>query len=323
MNFKAIKLTGAALQEASLLKSVKAAKGIIPPRQIDELSYTFAEAHVFYDYICCNCHSDNSRNAPKLDEIKDLNKILKALNHPSKTTKKFPQPMPKFIISNELKKNIAKYIAQLTPQNQLTEAEKKSGWKLLFDGKSFNGWRNFNSQQIRPGWQVHNGTLRHTRNGGDLITIKKYKNFKLKLQWRISNGGNSGIFLRTSETESTPWKSAIEMQVLDNSKHPNGNSPMTSAGAIYGLYPAPEKASRQLSEWQDVHIIVNGNRYTFFLNDVKIAGFSTKSEDWQRRVENSKFRLMPSFAQFNEGHIGLQDHGDLVWYRNIKILELN
>lgn len=209
-----------------------------------------------------------------------------------------------------------------TTHNVLTEAERADGWELLFDGATTNGWRGFRQEAMPDGWQVLDGSLARVARGGDIITDRVFQDFELKLDWRVESGGNSGIFYRVDEGVETIYHSAPEYQILDDAGHADGGSELTSAGSIYGLYPAPRGAVRPAGEWNESHIVVRGNQVEHWLNGVQTASYELYSEDWERRVRESKFNDWPPYGRASSGNIGLQDHGDPVWYRNIKIRPL-
>jgi hypothetical protein len=192
----------------------------------------------------------------------------------------------------------------------------------LFDGKTTAGWRGFKMDTMPSGWKVVDGALTRVGPGRDIITQKKYQNFELTLEWRIAPGGNSGIFYRASEDDNAIYWTAPEMQVLDDARHPDGKSPLTSAGADYGIYPAPAGAVKPAGEWNQVRLVVNGTHVEHWLNGVKIVEYELRSPDWELRVRESKFGPHPHYGRNSEGYIGLQEHGDWVAYRNINIREL-
>jgi hypothetical protein len=201
----------------------------------------------------------------------------------------------------------------------LTAAERDAGWQLLFDGKTTSGWRGYRMDTMPAGWQVVDGALTRIDSAGDIVTTNEYGNFELALEWQVAPGGNSGIFYRVSEDSDYPWRSGLEMQVLDDARHADGRSPLTSAGALYAIYPAPRGIVRRAGEWNAVRIIANGKHIEHWLNGVKIVEAELRSPDWERRVQQSKFATMPRYGRNESGHIGLQDHGDWVAYRNLKI----
>jgi len=211
--------------------------------------------------------------------------------------------------------------------NTLSEEEKKAGWRLLFDGKSFDGWRGYKLQTVPPGWKVIEGAFvrvaggaggKGAGGGDDLITTEQYDNFELALEWKIVEGGNSGILWRVTEDAETSWHTAPEMQVLDNAKY-KGRNPMQLAGACYDLYAASKDVARPAGEWNRVKVVADGNRIEHWLNGEKIVAYDIGSEDWNRRVSRSKFKSMAGFAKAARGYICLQDHSNQVQYRNIKI----
>ncbi len=203
--------------------------------------------------------------------------------------------------------------------NTLTSAEKAAGWQLLFDGESTAGWRNYGKPTISDGWKAQDGALTRVGAGGDIITNDEFGNFELAIDWKIEPGGNSGIFYRASEEKDEIYWNAPEMQVLDDAKHPDGQNPLQSAGAAYDLYPAPRGHVRPGGEWNTARLVVNGNHVEQWLNDFKMVEFELGSRDWDSKIAGSKFKPHSQFGKNAQGHIGLQDHGNVVAFRNIKI----
>ncbi len=204
--------------------------------------------------------------------------------------------------------------------NSLSVNEQQAGWKLLFDGKTTNGWRSYKKQSVGAGWTIVDGIL--TRSGddaGDLLTANKYRNFDLALDWKIGEGGNSGILYRGTEDNEYIWQSAPEMQILDDARHSDGKLLETSAGSAFALYPAPRGIVHPAGEWNSARIVVNGNHVEHWLNGQKLLEYELGSAEWQARVANSKFATMPNYGKAGEGYIALQDHGDKVEFRNIRI----
>jgi hypothetical protein len=206
--------------------------------------------------------------------------------------------------------------------NVLTPEERAAGWRLLFDGRTTEGWRGYKSDGMPAGWRAVDGALTRVASGGDIVTREKFKNFELALEWNVAPGGNSGIFYRASEDDEAIYWTAPEMQVLDDAAHRDGGDRMTSAGALYGLYPAAPGVVKPAGEWNQVRVVVNGNHVEHWLNGTKTVECEIGSADWEARVAASKFAPHVKFARNAEGHIGLQDHGDRVAFRNIKIREL-
>jgi hypothetical protein len=213
-------------------------------------------------------------------------------------------------------------MAQHGAINTLTPEEKAAGWKLLFDGKSLAGWRGFKSPTPPEGWKAIDGLLVRESGGGDLMTVEQYGDFELRLDWRISEGGNSGIMFRVTPDGEETWHSGPEMQVLDNTRHKDGANPLTSAGSNYALYAPVRDVTKPVGEWNTVRLIAKGNHVEHWLNDVKVVEYELFSPDWEKRVQASKFGEIPPYGRAKRGHIAIQDHGDRVWYRNIKIKPL-
>jgi hypothetical protein len=206
--------------------------------------------------------------------------------------------------------------------NTLTAAERADGWRLLFDGESTDGWRGYGRPDMPDGWRVVDGALTRVGPGGDIITEDVFRDFELALEWNVASGGNSGIFYRAIEGDGPIYMFAPEMQVLDDDAHADGLSRLTAAGANYGLYPAPEGVARPAGEWNAVRIRVEGSHVTYWLNGERIIDYELGGPDWEARVAASKFAEWPDFGRAAEGHIGLQDHGDRVAFRSIRIREL-
>jgi hypothetical protein len=207
--------------------------------------------------------------------------------------------------------------------NTVSSEERASGWRLLFDGQTTKGWRGFKQQTMPDGWQAADGTLARVNKAGDIITDEEFDSFELSIDWKISPGGNSGIFYRATEDVDPIYEGAPEYQVLDNTTHHDGQSPLTSAGSDYALYPPARDVTRPVGQWNVTRIIVNGNHVEHWMNGEKLLEYELGSADWKERVAKSKFATMPNYGKAARGHIGLQDHGDPVWYRNIKIRPLS
>ena len=207
--------------------------------------------------------------------------------------------------------------------NTLTTAEQQAGWQLLFDGKDAGmNFRAFRGTALPKEWSVEDGSIVLRGKGGDIVTKDEYSDFEFSIDWKITAGGNSGIFWRASEDFGAPWETGPEMQILDDAKHADGKSRLTSAGACYALYPAPEGAAKPAGEWNTASIKVVGPKVTYTLNGVVTAAFDMSSKDWKDRLAGSKFASMKAFATKSCGHIALQDHGDVVMYRNMKVRNL-
>jgi hypothetical protein len=215
------------------------------------------------------------------------------------------------------------------PDNRLTEDEKQAGWRLLFDGKTTEGWRGYKMDKMPPGWQVIEGALvrvsggaggKGAGGGDDIITVEQFDDFELQLEWKIvDRAGNSGLILRASEDAVTSWHTGPEMQILDNAAYP-GRSVRQLAGACYDLYAPAKDVSRPRGEWNAVRVVAVGNHIEHWLNGVKLLEYELGSDDWKERVANSKFRNMNHFRNPpTKGHICLQDHTARIEYRNIKI----
>ncbi len=229
-------------------------------------------------------------------------------------------------------------VTEVSEPNTLSEKEKEDGWKLLFDGEDHENWRGYNTDVFPTDWKVQDGTLymagsgrgeAGSENGGDIIYDEKFGNFHLKLDWKISEGGNSGILYLGQESDEYDyiWKTAPEMQVLDNEKHPDamlGKDGNRKAGSLYDIYPADPQNARPPGEWNEIEIISYNGTVVHKQNGETVVEYHLWTPKWKEDVANSKFpELNENWADVaKEGYIGLQDHGDDVWFRNIKIKKL-
>jgi hypothetical protein len=223
--------------------------------------------------------------------------------------------------------------ANMFGQNKLSEQEKEEGFVLLFDGTTSDGWRGYKKDVFPDRWIIEDGTLHFNPEAkgskGDIIFDKKFSNFHLKIDWKIAEKGNSGIFYLGAETDEfrAIYQTAPEMQVLDNEKHPDaklGKDGNRKAGSLYDLIPAKPQNFRGAGEWNTAEVIVKDGYVIHKQNGEKVVEYRYGTREWDELVGGSKFPgLNPTWANLQkEGYIGLQDHGDHVWFRNIKIKEL-
>lgn len=212
--------------------------------------------------------------------------------------------------------------------NVLNSAEKQEGWELLFDGKKIDRFHNFNKTTVDSKWYVDDGAIHFDPEakgeGGDLISNEQYENFELKLEWKISNCGNSGIFFNVVEDEKycCPYLTGPEMQVLDNTCHPDSRFVTHRAGDLYDMIETSMVTVKPAGEWNRVRIVSNNGEVEFWLNGYKVVEFTMHNEEWKQMIANSKFSQWEDFGLARSGHIGIQDHSDKVWFRNIKIRRL-
>lgn len=211
----------------------------------------------------------------------------------------------------------------MAADNTLSDYESRSGWKLLFDGKTTEGWRKFGTDEpVGSAWKVEEGALTLTPgsgSGGDVMTDQDYADFDLLIDWKVAQGGNSGLFFRSDPTQNPPYLTGPEMQILDNERHPDRRSVLTSAGAIYGVYPASLHAIRPAGEWNTFRITAIGPWVRHFANGVLVANYRINSEAWKKKKEASMFKDWDQWGQKPKGRIAMQDHGDKVAFKNIKI----
>ena len=228
---------------------------------------------------------------------------------------------------------------EVTPEvvhNTLTDTETADGWKLLFDGATTNGIRNFKKETLGKRWVVEDGTLHfqgkgeeaegwQAEDGGDIIiTDKEYENYELKLDWKVSKNGNSGIIYNVIESDNYDyvWQTGPEMQILDNEGHPDAQILKHKAGDLYDLIECDTIRVNPAEEWNSIRLVVNKGKVEHWLNGFKVVETEMWTDDWNAMVAGSKFKEMPAFGTGKKGHVSLQDHGDKVWFRNIKIREI-
>ncbi|HKK62103.1 MAG TPA: DUF1080 domain-containing protein [Bacteroidales bacterium] len=232
--------------------------------------------------------------------------------------------------------------AEKAGPNELTKKEKEEGWVLLFDGETMEHWRGYCKDVVPGAWSIDEGAIHiegsgkgeaGAEDGGDIITLEKYQNFELSLEWKVSEGGNSGIFYLAQEkcgNDSVPgqpiYKSSPEMQILDNERHPDaklGEDGNRQAGSLYDLIPAKPQNANPAGEWNKVLLTVYKGTVIHNQNGENVVEYHLWTDDWKAMCADSKFSEWEDFINTAEkGYIGLQDHGDDVWFRNIKIREL-
>jgi hypothetical protein len=208
------------------------------------------------------------------------------------------------------------------------KSEKDEGREVLFDGKSTNKWRGYKKDYLPAEWQIEGDALVLTQKGGGyIVTKEQYKDFDLTLDWKISEGGNSGILFHVSEDPQykNVFETGPEMQILDDERHPDavkGKNGTHRAGANYDLIPVSKSTVKPAGEWNTARLIVNHGLVQHWLNGVKVVEYKLGSPEWEALVKNSKFASMPAYGRLETGFIALQDHGNKVWFRNIKIRKL-
>ncbi|MGQ8365528.1 3-keto-disaccharide hydrolase [Glaciecola sp. 1036] len=208
--------------------------------------------------------------------------------------------------------------------NQLTPREKADGWQLLFDGKDMSQWRNFKQADLNPLWVIEDGAMKLSGpNGGDIITKNSYKNFDFKIDWKIAKAGNSGILIMADEEGKYIFSHAPEIQILDNERHSDNKLEDHLSGSLYDMVAPHESSFKPAGEWNSVRIRLEDNLLQVWQNDVMTTNIVVGSLTWDKLVKASKFATWEGFGKNAQGHIGLQDHGDQVWFKNIKIKSLD
>ncbi|MCC5929930.1 MAG: DUF1080 domain-containing protein [Cyclobacteriaceae bacterium] len=199
-------------------------------------------------------------------------------------------------------------------------------WITLFDGSNLDAWRTYREDQVRPQWQIdEDGNLwLSEKGGGDIITREQFESFELELEWKISEGGNSGIFFHVAEADTlrNTFFSGPEFQLLDNDNHPDGKIPTHRTGDNYDMQSSSVETVRPVGEWNKVRIVVDNGRVEHWLNGTKVVEYVLGSPQWEEQLERSKFKKWPLYGRAGKGHIALQDHGDEIWFRNIRVKRL-
>lgn len=213
------------------------------------------------------------------------------------------------------------------PANTLTPAETAAGWKLLFDGRSTDHWRGYKQAAFpAKGWAVEDGTLHVAKGGGggDIVSTDEFSDFELSVDFKCAPGANSGIMYRVAETKDASYETGPEFQVLDDRAHKDGADPKHTVGALYDLIPAPaDKPVHPAGEWNNARIRIKDGVLQHFLNGCKTAECRIDDDHWKQMIAASKFKAWPGFGLEKQGRIALQDHGDDVWFRNIKVRDLS
>jgi hypothetical protein len=206
---------------------------------------------------------------------------------------------------------------------EMVAGAKAGPWVNLLDG-STKAWRGYGVDSMPSAWAFDpaTGVLTRTRFGGDIVTKAQYDDFELEVEWRIKRGGNSGIFYRANEGTKVIYENAPEMQILDNQVHNDGKNTLTSAGANYALDAPIRDVTRPVGEWNKAKIIAVGPHVEHWLNDVKLLEYEAWTPEWTAKVAKTKFNQWPTYGLARKGHIGLQEHGDEISFRNIRIREL-
>ncbi|MGK0184938.1 MAG: hypothetical protein ACI9R3_000712 [Verrucomicrobiales bacterium] len=200
-------------------------------------------------------------------------------------------------------------------------ASKKGEWKSLFDGKSLAGWTNGAGKEVGAGWEVVDGTIHRSDKGGDIFTVDEYYNFELEFEWKVAKGANSGLKYRFADYHGKSI--GCEYQVLDDANHSNGSNPKQTAGSLYDVI-APDSAVKKLKKvgaWNKSRIVAKDGNVEHWLNGVKVLEVDMESDEWTKALEKSKFRDAPTFGQ-KSGRVMLQDHGDKVWFKSLRIKPL-
>jgi hypothetical protein len=209
------------------------------------------------------------------------------------------------------------------PPDWVAAEEREAGFRLLFDGRTTRGWRGYRATAFpAKGWVVERGSLRcQGEGGGDIVTEESFGDFELRFEWAVAPGANSGVIYRCDESEPACWQTGPEYQVLDDGVRPQEST--TSAGALYALVAPKGVVLRPAGQFNAGGIVVRAGVAEHWLNGVKVLECELGGEEWREKVAASKFGAMSKFGRVVRGHIALQDHGDVVWYRRVRVRELD
>jgi len=212
--------------------------------------------------------------------------------------------------------------------NTLNSKEKEKGWKLLFDGKTTGGWHGYNMKIFPDCWTIEDEAFTMNSKGGhedqDIITNKKYRNFALSVDYKLTKGANSGIIFQVAEDPKYkfPYETGPEFQVIDHKNWPDKLEDWQINGANYAMYPPMKKPYKPLGEWNNLFLLIEGNHVTQILNGKVVVQYEKNSDEWIKLRNSGKWSNFPDWGKFDEGYISLQNHGTKVWYRNIKVKEI-
>jgi Domain of Unknown Function (DUF1080) len=221
-----------------------------------------------------------------------------------------------------------------TTMTSLTDQQKADGWQLLFDGQSTKGWHKYGGNPVGSAWKIADGALMldtsvkegfQVKDGGDIVSDDEFENFDLKLEWKISKDGNSGIMFYVHEDSvkyKYPWNTGPEMQVLDNSGHPDSKILKHRAGDLYDLISSSKETVKPAGEWNQAEIKSLNGKLDLSLNGENVVSTNLWDDNWKKLVAGSKFKTMPDFGTYKKGRIALQDHGNMVWFRNVMVKKL-
>ena len=200
----------------------------------------------------------------------------------------------------------------------------QAGWRDLL-GSDASAWRGYKAETLPGGWKYDaaTGVLTCADGGGDIVTRDQFTDFEFEIEWRVTSGANSGILFRAGEGTEHIYENSTEYQVLDNTKHPDGKNPLTSAGSNFALYAATTDVTKPVGEWNSARIVARGAHVEHWLNGVKVIEYELWTPAWTEAVAKSKFRQWPTYGLARSGHIGLQDHGDVVSFRRARIREIH
>ncbi|MFT4156233.1 DUF1080 domain-containing protein [Parafilimonas sp.] len=234
-----------------------------------------------------------------------------------------------FAACNSSSSNTAEATDTTATADATTETSSNdTGWVSLFDGSTLNGWHAFGQTEAGK-WSADSGAIQlHSASkaeGGDLVSNDSFGNFDLKLDWKISKDGNSGILFYVQDDKAkyeNTYKTGPEMQVLDDERNEDNKTPTHRAGSLYDMIQATPGAVKPAEEWNTAEIVSNNGKLDFYLNGVHVVNTTIFDDNWKKMIAGSKFKQWPAFGTFQEGHIALQDHGHDVWYRNIMIKKL-
>jgi len=245
----------------------------------------------------------------------------------------------KVVDTREEEERLPNFMAQYpapTPVNVLSEAEKAAGWELLFDGRTLDGWHTYNKDEIGSSWVIEEDAIHlkadqrdengwQVADGGTIVYDEEYEDFELRLEWRISACGNSGIMYHVVESAeyNVPYATGPEMQILDNTCHPDAKIETHRAGDLYDIQASKHVTVKPAGEWNSIRIRIDNGQLEHWQNGRKVVATELWTEEWYRMLKNSKWKDYPDFGESRTGKIALQDHGDPVWFRNIKVRRLD
>ena len=202
------------------------------------------------------------------------------------------------------------------------QAQQKPDWVSLFDGKTIAHWRGYKETGVPAGWKVQDGAITRVAEGPDLVSREQYADFEFEFEWKVPPGGNSGVMFRVTEALESTYHSGPEYQILDNARHEDGKNPLTSAASSHSIAAPNHDMTKPVGHWNQSRLLVKGPHVEHWLNGMKVVEYELWTPEWNALVKASKFKQWPEYGMQKSGHLVLQNHGDQVQFRALRVRRL-